>query len=74
MAYDNAGYRYHCGECRHFKLDEERTKLKHEIFGEHMPDVYFCGKLHIFVEPLDSPNNSSSAAAGCYSYEKGNHK
>lgn len=74
MPYDRAGYRDHCGKCRHFKLDEERTKLKREIFGEIIPDVYYCAKLHIFVEPLDSPNNPSSAAAGCYSFKRGNHK
>lgn len=74
MAYDNAGYRRHCGECCHFTLDEERTKLKREVFGELIPNVYYCGKLHIFVEALDSPNNPSSAAAGCYSFKKGIHK
>lgn len=30
-----------------------------------------CGKLHIFVSILDSPQNPSSNAAGCFSYEKG---
>lgn len=70
MAYDRAGYHNHCGECRHFSLDEGRTKLKREVFGELMPSVYYCKKLHIFIDPLDSPNNQSSAAAGCYSYEK----
>ena len=70
MAYDLAGYHNHCGECRHFALDEERTKLKRDVFGELIPSVYYCKKLHIFVEPLDSPNNPSSAAAGCYSFEK----
>ena len=70
MAYDRAGYHNHCGECRHFELDEERTKLKHEVFGELIPSVYYCKKLHIFIDHLDSPNNPSSAAAGCHSYEK----
>lgn len=70
MAYDRAGYRVHCCECRHFALDEERTKFNREIFGEHMPKVYYCEKLRIRVDLLDSPNNPSSKAAGCYSYEK----
>lgn len=70
MPYDNAGYRDHCYECRHFVLDEKRTKLMREIYGRYMPKVYYCKKLHIFVEPLDSPNNPSSASAGCYSFEK----
>ena len=69
MAYDRAGCHYHCIECRHFQFDEERTKLKREVFGALMPNVYYCGKLHIFVEPFDSPQNPSSAAAGCFSYE-----
>lgn len=71
MPYDRAGYRNHCGECRYFKLDEERTKLRREVFGEHAPEVHYCGKLHIFVNVLDSPSNPSSNAAGCFSYEKG---
>lgn len=70
MAYDSAGYRDHCGECRYFALDEERTKLKREVFGKLTPNVYYCKKLHIFIDHLDSPNNPSSAVAGCYSYEK----
>lgn len=70
MAYDSAGYHDHCGECRYFALDEERTKLKREVFGKLTPNVYYCKKLHIFIDHLDSPNNLSSAAAGCYSYEK----
>lgn len=70
MAYDNAGYRCHCGECRHFALDEERTRLKREVFGELTPKVYRCKKSHIFIDHLDSPNNPSSAAAGCCDYEK----
>lgn len=70
MAYDTAGYSKHCGECRHLALDEERTKYNREIFGEHIPNVYYCEKLHIRVDLLDSPNNPSSAAAGCYIYEK----
>ena len=70
MAYDSAGYRDHCGECRHFALDEERTNLKRDVFGKLIPMVYYCKKLHIFIDPLDSPNNPSSAAAGCYSFEK----
>lgn len=73
MAYDNAGYRRHCGECRHFELDEERTKLKREVFGELTPKVYYCKKLHIRVDMLDSPNNPSSKAAGCYCYEKASY-
>lgn len=70
MPYDNAGYRDHCYECRNFALDEERTKLIREIYGRYMPKVYYCKKLHIVVDPLDSPNNPSSAAAGCHSFEK----
>ena len=70
MTYDSAGYRDHCGECRHFALDEERTKLKREVFGELIPSVYYCKKLHIFIDHFDSPNNPSSAAAGCIYYEK----
>lgn len=70
MPYDNAGYRDHCYECRHFELDEERTKYNREIFGEHIPKIYYCEKLHIRVDMLDSPNNPSSAAAGCHSFEK----
>ena len=70
MAYDSAGYRNHCGECRHFALDEERTNLKREVSGKLTPRVYYCKKLHIFIDHLDSPNNPSSAATGCYSFEK----
>lgn len=70
MAYDRAGYRRHCGECRHFALDEERTKLKREVFGELTPNVYYCKKLHILIDHLDLPNNPSSASSGCYSFEK----
>lgn len=70
MPYDNAGYRDHCYECSNFALDEELTKLKREVFGELIPSVYYCKKLHIFIDHLDSPNNPSSAAAGCYSFEK----
>ena len=50
MAYDLAGYHNHCGECRHFALDEERTKLKRDVFGELIPSVYYCKKLHIFMD------------------------
>ena len=71
MPYDNAGYRDHCGDCRHFRLDEERTKLRREVFGEHAAPANYCGKLHIFVSTLDSPSNPSCNAAGCFSYEKG---
>ena len=28
MPYDSAGYRDHCGACRHFKLDAERTNYE----------------------------------------------
>lgn len=70
MAYDSAGYRDHCGECRHFALDEERTNLKRDVFGKLIPRVYYYKKLHIFIDHLDSPNNPSSAAAGCHSFEK----
>ena len=73
MAYDRAGYLRHCGECRHFALDEERTKLKREVFGDHIPKVYYCEKMHIRVDMIDSPNNPSSKAAGCYSYEKASY-
>lgn len=44
-----------CGECRHFKLDAERTRLRREVFGEHAAPAHYCGKLHIFVSILDSP-------------------
>lgn len=71
MPYDRAGYRDHCGDCRHFKLDEERTKLRREVFGEHAAPAHYCGKLHIFVNVLDSPSNPSCNAMGCFSYEKG---
>lgn len=70
MAYDSAGYRYHCGECCHFALDEERTKLRRELFGRNIPNAYYCKKLHIPVYLLDSPNNPTSAAAGCIYYVK----
>lgn len=69
--YDRAGYRAHCGECRHFKLDAERTKLRREVYGEYMPDVYRCEKLGIRVERFDSSQNPISAAARCVYYEKG---
>lgn len=71
MPYDSAGYRDHCGACRHFKLDAERTKLRREVFGEHAPEVHYCEYLGIRVNYLDSPQNPSSAAARCCSYEKG---
>lgn len=70
MPYDNAGYRDHCYECRHFALDEERTKLIREIYGRYMPKVYYCKKLHIVVDSLDSPDNPTSAAAGRIYYVK----
>lgn len=68
MAHDRAGYRAHCGECRHFKLDERWTALYREIYGEHMPDVHRCEKLGIRVERFDLPQNPSRAAAGCIHY------
>lgn len=37
MAHDRADYRNHCGRCRHFKLDERRTALYRETYGEHIP-------------------------------------
>lgn len=70
MPYDNAGYRDHCYKCSNFAIDEERTKLIREIYGRYMTKVYYCKKLHIVVDSLDSPNNPSSAAAGCHSFEK----
>ena len=72
MAHDRAGYRNHCGGCRHFKLDERRMALYREIYGEHMPDVHRCEKLGIRVERFGSPQNPLSVAAGCFSYEKAN--
>lgn len=71
MPYDRTVYREHCGECRHFALFAERTKLRREVFGRHMASAHYCDKLHIFVSVFDSPQNPSSAAAGCCSYEKG---
>lgn len=71
MTYDRAGYRNHCGGCRHFELDERSTVLSRETYGEHMPGVHRCGKLGIRVERFDSPQNPLSVAAGCFSYEKG---
>ena len=70
MSYHRAGYHNHCGECRNFALDEERTKLKREVFGERTPKVYYCKKLNILIDHLDSPSNPSSMAAGCIYYEK----
>lgn len=70
MPYDNACYRDHCYKCSNFAIDEERTKLIREIYGRYMTKVYYCKKLHIVVDSLDSPNNPSSAAAGCHSFEK----
>lgn len=72
MAHDRADYRNHCGRCRHFKLDERRTALYRETYGEHMSDVHRCEKLGIRVERFDSPQNPSSVAAGCFSCEKAN--
>lgn len=71
MPYDRAGYREHCGECRHFMLDAKGSRIRREVFGEHAASAHYCGKLHIFVNVLDSPQNPSSNAAGCFSYEKG---
>lgn len=70
MEYDSADYRYHCRECRHFAPDEERTRLRRELFGRNMPEAYRCKRLHIPVDYLDSPNNPRSAAAGCFHYVK----
>lgn len=70
MAYDNAGYRDHCRECCHCALDEERTKLRREVFGRNIPKAYYCKKSHIPVDYLDSPNNPTSAAAGRIHYVK----
>lgn len=70
MAYDSAGYRDHCRECRHFGLDDVQTALRRELYGGRMLEVYRCGKLGIIVEPLDSPQNQTSAAAGCIYYDK----
>lgn len=72
MTHERAGYRDHCGGCRHFELDERWTALYREIYGEYMPDVYRCEKLGIRVERFDSPQNPLSVAAGCFSYEKAN--
>lgn len=71
MAYDSAGFRDHCRKCRHFEFDDVQTALRREIYGVHMPEVYRCDKLGVIVEPLDSPQNQTSAAAGCIYYEKG---
>lgn len=70
MAHDSAGYRDHCGECRHFMLDAERSRLRCEVFGEHTAPAHCCDKLHFLVSALDSPSNPSSAAAGCFNYER----
>lgn len=72
MPYDSAGYHDHCGGCRHFKLDERRTALYREIYGEHMSDVHRCERLGIRVERFDSPQNPISVAAGCIHYERAN--
>lgn len=50
MPYDSAGYRDHCGDCRHFKLDVERTRLRRVLFGEHAPEVHYCGGLLSVIE------------------------
>lgn len=71
MAYDSAGYRDHCHECRHFELDERWTAIYREIYGEHRPEVYRCKKLDIRVKPYDSPQNPTSAVAVCVYYERG---
>lgn len=71
MPYDSAGYRDHCGDCRHFIPDAEGSRLRREVFGEHAGDVHYCEYLGIRVNYLDSPQNPSSNAAGCCSYEKG---
>lgn len=71
MAYDGAGHRDHCRECRHFEFDDVQTALRREIYGVRMSEAYRCGKLGFIVEPLDSPQNPTSAAAGCIYYDKG---
>lgn len=72
MASERACYRAHCGECRHFELDERRTALYREIYGERMPDVHRCEMRGIRVDCFDSPQSPISVAAGCFSYEKAN--
>lgn len=71
MASERACYRAHCGECRHFALDERRTAINRKIYGERMPDVHRCEMLGIRVDRFDSPQSPISVAAGCFSYEKG---
>lgn len=53
------------------RREAERTKLRREVYGEYMPDVYRCEKLDIRVERFDSSQNPISAAARCVYYEKG---
>ena len=63
----------YCGKCRHFEFDDVQTELRREFYGGHLPEVYRCDKLGVIVEPLDSPQNPSSAAAGCIYYNEEGH-
>lgn len=72
MPYDRAGYRDHCGECRHFMIDAWLMQIRRYAYGVGAPAAYYCDALRDYVNASDSPQNPISAAAGCIHYEKAN--
>lgn len=72
MPYDRAGYRDHCGECRHFMIDARLMQNRRYAYGVGALAAYYCDALGDYVDASDSPQNPISVAAGCFSYEKAN--
>lgn len=64
MTYDRAGYRDHCGDCRHFMIDAWLMQIRRYAYGVGAPAAY--------VNASDSLQNQISVAAGCVHYEKAN--
>nr|DAJ05048.1 MAG TPA: hypothetical protein [Caudoviricetes sp.] len=63
MPYDRAGYRDHCGECRHFMIDARLMQIRRYAYGVGAPAAYYCDALGDYVDASDSPQNPISVAA-----------
>lgn len=72
MASDSAGYREHCGECRHFMINAWLIQVRFSAYGVDASAPYYCDALRKYVNASDSPQNPLCAAAGCTKYEKAN--
>lgn len=72
MPYDGAGYREHCGECRHFMIDAWLMQIRRYAYGVGATAAYYCDALRKYVNASDSLQNPLCAAVGCTKYEKAN--